>query len=122
MNDCTPVVDELIDVLDRFSQSSDDAICACAVPDAAAIESALEIRQVALNRARELLPMLPNNLPAAVRTRLTNMVEADRDLYAVLSQAVERIREQVSQIAAHASRVDGYAAAAPRMRRLDTVR
>ena len=116
------VVHELIEVLDRFAAVSDEATRACAVTDVAAIERALEARDVVLNRARELLPLLPSVLPVAIRHRVERLVDADRDLCDMLSQALATIRRQLHEVGAQVTRVDGYVAAVPRFGRLDTLR
>jgi len=116
------MVHELVEVLDRFTVISDEATRACAIIDVAAIERALEARDVVLERARELLPLLPSVLPAAIRDRVRHLVEADRDLCDMLSQALAGIRQQLDEVGAQVSRVDGYVAAVPRFGRLDTLR
>ena len=116
------VVHELIEVLDRFAAVSEEATRACAIPDVAAIERALEARDVVLERARQLLPLLPTVLPGAIRLRVERLVDADRELCDMLSQALAGIRQQIDDVGAQVSRVDGYIAAVPRAARLDTRR
>jgi len=115
------VVHELIEVLDRFAAVSDEATRACAVTDVAAIERALEARDVVLRRARELLPLLPSVLPGTIRDRVRHLVEADRDLCDMLTQALAGIRRQLDDVGAQVNRVDGYVAS-PRFGTLDTLR
>jgi hypothetical protein len=61
-------------------------------------------------------------LPAAVREKLDRLADADRELFGMLSQALEAIRVQLDDVGAQVSRVGGYVASMPRVGRLDTVR
>jgi hypothetical protein len=123
MDDTIVVVDELVEVLDRFAEISESATGACEVPDVPAIERAIEAREIVLNRARELAPMLGGSpLPPEIRNRLVRLQRADRELGDALARAHERNRVSTSEVGRQMVRVGGYAAAVPRFRRLDIKR
>ena len=111
---------ELVEVLDRFTELSEGAARACTSADLEALDRALDAREVVLNRARELAPLLDATaLPAEVRDRLARVERADGELTVVIARAGAGTKAELDRIGTTRVAVGGYAAAMPRSRRLD---
>lgn len=114
-------ISELVEVLDRFTALSEGATRAAAAADVDALGRALDAREVVLQRARELVPILNEGapIPAEVRQRIARLEEADRALSGVVTRAHAETRQELDRLGTTRVAVGGYAAAMPRFRRLD---
>lgn len=114
-------VRELVEVLDRFTALSEGATRAAEATDVDALGRALDAREIVLQRARELVPILNEGqpLPAEVRDRIAALEAADQALTSVVTRVHADTRQELDRIGSSRAAVGGYAASMPRFRRLD---